>query len=298
MKQASAVQNALVLAGYVAAALSGSPVATQARATDAILSFRSPFDAQQCQSAGDLARRRLQRSPADRAARWLLGEALLCAGLDGSEVALVHAIRVLTAVAASDHTNFYAQLELADAWRKQYPASLEAYVALIRVRRLLKATDAGAARADLREYVSQNLAAVRDQRARDRAFLRSRLLELGTRNTPDDEIVRVAAILDQMGPRGAARELRLITTAVERGTNERFALVEKELFALRKSSAQACAVHESAPLARCHGPPGAFQPYPAAGHLHAVVSAPKYAWVDELVQQVAAVESPLQQKGD
>lgn len=149
------------LAALIGAVLWAAPL----RAEPAF-SYRSPFHPEQCDLAIARGRRAIERDASDARGRLLLGEGLLCRGLQDDPWALECAIAELHLVVAQRPDDLFAQLALADAVRKRYPLSAEAAGELERARALLERNDFGAARDDLATYISENLAAVRQARAR------------------------------------------------------------------------------------------------------------------------------------
>jgi hypothetical protein len=91
---------------------------------------------------------------------------MLCQGFEGDAWALDAAIRLLGEVLSKEPSSFWAQLALADALRKRFPASPEAALALDRALQLLARSDVGDAREDLRVYITTNATAIADQNER------------------------------------------------------------------------------------------------------------------------------------
>jgi tetratricopeptide (TPR) repeat protein len=165
-------------------------------------SFRNPFNPQQCERAIRAGKQALAQQEWSAGARMLLAEGLLCRGLEDDPRALDAAAEMLRRIVAEEASNFFAQLELADALRKRFPLSDEAQAALRRARAGLDASDLGAARQALTDYIDENLAAMAQQRAVILPPLRSRAeaLESGTLSASDlaDSVI----LLSESGPDG------------------------------------------------------------------------------------------------
>jgi hypothetical protein len=205
------------VAGVGVAALLFSAVAAAGDGR-AAYSFRSPFNPEECGRAIAAAHVELARRPSDSAARQLLGEGQLCEGLQDDPGALDAAIQTLDAVAAAAPSDFFAQLDLADALRKRFPLSNETEAAMRKVRALAHTADLGAARGEILHYVRDNLAAVEEERARTlpvlegweavgsdaQGALSSRLL------------VELVGVLALTGPDGLARAGRMLEAYLHR----------------------------------------------------------------------------------
>jgi tetratricopeptide (TPR) repeat protein len=165
-------------------------------------SYRSPFHAEQCDTALAYARQREAREPADRRARRLVAEALLCRGLDDDLAALDAAIAQLHAIGRDEPADVFIQLELADAVRKRFPLSDDAQALLRRARALLDAGDVGAARADLTDYIEDNLAAVVAYRARQQPRLAALAAAFRAEQLSAVEVGEFVSLLALTGPGG------------------------------------------------------------------------------------------------
>ncbi len=154
------------LAGTVVVALLLSALPA---AADPAYRYRSPFHPDQCDKAIASATDDLESDPDNRRARLILAEGHLCRGLTGAPAALDTAIDLLQQITSVEPSNFFAQLDLADAIRRRSPFAVAAAPALQRARTLLAFTEVGAARRDLERYIDDNLAAVEHTQAAARA---------------------------------------------------------------------------------------------------------------------------------
>jgi hypothetical protein len=246
-------------APWAAAVTAGAALFTSlsfapALAVQPTYSFRSPFDPQQCDLATRAGQAAVRQKPESMKARLLLAEGLLCAGLDGNPFALEDAVAQLRDIVAEDPANLYAQLEYADALRKQFPASVEAYSTLVRVRRTLKVADIGAARPDLGQYIAENLGAIRDQRARNAEFLLPRESHAADGTLPKEEALRAVALLAEMGAHGRRRAEKLIGTIAARGEETgALKLMRVDLLIPRLEPEHAVALYSEAAAHACAG---------------------------------------------
>jgi hypothetical protein len=241
-------------AAIVAAGLWSLPA--WAAAVQAAYSFRSPFDPQQCDLATRAGEAAIQRNPASTKAHLLLAEACLCSGLDGNPFALQRAVGQLRRILARHPLNFFAQLDYADALRRQFPASMEAYSALVRARRTLNVTDVGAARSDLRQYIAENLDAIRDQRARNAEFLLRRESHAADGALPEEEALRTVGLLAEMGAHGRQRAERLIDMiAARREATDALRLMRIDLLMPQLQPDDAVELYSKAAADACAGTP-------------------------------------------
>jgi hypothetical protein len=180
-------------------------IAVLARVTiagDAALSYLSPFHPEQCGRAIAVSQRRLSESNNDRHARFTLAEGFLCCGLQDNPRALEAAIRMLSEVCREEPGSFFAQLEYADALRKQFPLSVEGERALRRAFDLLHEVDVGNARSELAGYIARNLKAHQAQREAAEPILReyAQAFRAGTLSAAD--VAGYVSLLAQTGPAG------------------------------------------------------------------------------------------------
>jgi len=175
---------------------------TSTVAVEPACSFRSPFSLQQCERAIRTGKQALAQDESSAGARMLLAEGLLCRGLEDDPGALDAAAEMLRRIVAEEPSNFFAQLELADALRKRFPLSDEAHAALRRARTGLDAADLGAAREDLTDYIQENLAAMAQQRAAILPLLRSRAEALACGTLSATDLADSVILLSETGPDG------------------------------------------------------------------------------------------------
>jgi hypothetical protein len=132
--------------------------------TPAVPSFRSPFHPDECTAAITEARRQLRMHP--KGLRWqrVLADGFLCLGLKDDPVALDRAASLFRIVLARAPGDLRAQVGLADALRRCTPLSTAALIALQRAEEIVASVDASRD-LDLRGYIAENLAALRQRRA-------------------------------------------------------------------------------------------------------------------------------------
>ncbi len=241
---ARVVVTALTLMGLIRAA----------NAIEPAYSFRNPFDPEQCDRAIRFAERRLEQEPTDPWARQLRAEGLLCRGLDDDPWALDEAIALLREIVADKPDNFFAQLALADALRKRFPASGEAQAALRRARELLAAVDDGPARAELAEYLTENAAAITAHRSRVLALVREREGAFAAASPQD--VAALVRALPQTGPAGIERaEQHLEVYLMEHDDAALRTLYRAELMRGRAPPARCRMLYADAVSALCAAPP-------------------------------------------
>jgi hypothetical protein len=196
----------------------------------AAFSFRNPFNPQQCERAIGAGKQALAQDEPSSGARMLLAEGLLCRGLEDDPWALDAAISLFRRTVAQEPSNFFAQLELADALRKRFPLSDEAWTALQRVEGMLPNADVGAARGELAEYVDENLAAMANSRARTLPLLPVERAALATGIISPSDMAAFLSQLALTGPDGVREAEDSLEKYVARhGDDETAALQRAEI---------------------------------------------------------------------
>ncbi len=137
------------------------------------ISFRNPFDPAQCDRAIAYAVRRIG-SDEDGRAKKVFADALLCRGLSGDDWALRDSIALLAPMVATSPTDVHVWVSLAEALRRQAPASEEAILATERARQVLE----GEVRAEgthrpIIDHLAANEVAMRKQRMALLEYLRA-----------------------------------------------------------------------------------------------------------------------------
>jgi hypothetical protein len=178
--------------------------------------FRSPFNAAQCERAVAFAQQRLRREPASARARLILAEGHLCRGLDDDPWALEEAIGQLGEILADDPANFAAQLDLAEALRRRFPLSEETEQALLRAQYLLRTSDVGAAHPTLLQHLVETTAAVADRRARTMSSLAVAQAEFDPNSSTAGDLSLLVSLLAQTGPHGLQRADEILTAYLAR----------------------------------------------------------------------------------
>jgi hypothetical protein len=199
-RRAAEIVTVLVLVSLTRAAVASEPA----------FSFRNPFHPEQCDRAVRFAQKRLAENASNRRARFILAEGRLCQGLKDNPWELDKAIDMLRQIVADEPRNFFAQLELADALRKRYPASAEAHTVLLRARDLLNAVELGRARADLAEYVAENAAAIAGQRSRILSLVREYEADFTAGRLQPPHMAALLLALEQTGGSGVERAERYL----------------------------------------------------------------------------------------
>jgi hypothetical protein len=166
-------------------------------------SFRSPFDAQQCDRAIHFGQEAVQSSPSGIRSHLILAEGLLCHGIAADDPwALDRAIAEFRNLAELKPSDFFIHLDLFDALRKRWPLAPETATILKQARALFDAAGLGERRQAIKQYIDQNAAAMAHDWANARTLLEKRG-EAATRGTlhPGD-MFEYLVTLAAAGPTG------------------------------------------------------------------------------------------------
>ena len=173
-------------------------------------SFRSPFDAQQCDRAIHFGQEAVQSSPSGTRSHFILAEGLLCHGIVADDPwALDRAIVEFRNLADLKPSDFFIHLDLFDALRKRWPLAPETAMSLKQVRSLFGTAGFGERRQTIKQYIDQNAVAMAHDWASARTLLerRGEAATQGTLNPGDmfEYLVTLAAV----GPTGLTMADRL-----------------------------------------------------------------------------------------
>jgi hypothetical protein len=182
----------------------------------------------------------------------ILAEGLLCRGLDDDPEALDAAAVLLRNVAAEEPANFFAQLELADALRKRFPLSDEAWSAARHALEMLGRADVGAARPDLTGYLTENLAAMDAQRRQAAPALARHAAGLAAGTLSPAEIREYLNLLVLTGPEGLTRAAAAVDAYLARQCDDALAtLYRGEIARGRASRSESRSLYAAAQARLC-----------------------------------------------